>query len=199
MSILQQDIKYLQGVGPHRAELLEKELGIKTVNDLLTYYPYKHIDRSHIYRICEIDGNMPYVQLCGQILSFETIGEGKGKRLVAHFSDGTGIIDLVWFQGIKYAANSYKCRTPYLIFGKPGIFNARINIAHPEIEDAPAELRHTARTTGNLFEENTTEVISPQETTVANIPSAPSFRPFYNTSDKMKKGSINSATILSLI
>ncbi len=74
MTILSQDIKYLQGVGPHRAELLDKELGIKTVNDLLTYYPYKYVDRSHIYKISDIDGNMPYVQLCGQILSVETIG-----------------------------------------------------------------------------------------------------------------------------
>lgn len=209
MTILSQDIKYLQGVGPRRAELLEKELGIKTVNDLLTYYPYKYVDRSHIYKISDIDGNMPYVQLCGQILSIETIGEGKGKRMVAHFSDGTGIIDLVWFQGIKYAANSYKCRTPYLIFGKPGIFNGRINIAHPEIEDAPAELRPNARTTGNLFESHTDlfEETALQPTAsqgnTPDISSSPegqsgTFRPFYNTSEKMKKGTINSATMAKL-
>ena len=82
MSILSQDIKYLQGVGPNRAELLAKELNITTVGDLLSYYPYKYVDRSRIYKIRDIDGNMPYVQLCGQILSFETIGEGRGKRLV---------------------------------------------------------------------------------------------------------------------
>lgn len=208
MNILSQDIKYLQGVGPHRAELLEKELGIKTVNDLLTYYPYKYVDRTHIYKICEIDGNMPYVQLCGQILSFETIGEGKGKRMVAHFSDGTGIIDLVWFQGIKYAANAYKVRVPYLIFGKPNVFNGRINLAHPEIEDSPYPInapRGGVATQGNLF-------AADDESEDFGMSSAPSsanasttqnnntcsFRPFYNTSEKMKKGSINSSTMAKL-
>lgn len=208
MNILSQDIKYLQGVGPHRAELLEKELGIKTVNDLLTYYPYKYVDRTHIYKICEIDGNMPYVQLCGQILSFETIGEGKGKRMVAHFSDGTGIIDLVWFQGIKYAANAYKVRVPYLIFGKPNVFNGRINLAHPEIEDSPYPInapRGGVATQGNLFaadDENedfgmSSAPSSANASTTQNSNTC-SFRPFYNTSEKMKKGSINSSTMAKL-
>lgn len=208
MNILSQDIKYLQGVGPHRAELLEKELGIKTVNDLLTYYPYKYVDRTHIYKICEIDGNMPYVQLCGQILSFETIGEGKGKRMVAHFSDGTGIIDLVWFQGIKYAANAYKVRVPYLIFGKPNVFNGRINLAHPEIEDSPYPInapRGGVATQGNLFAadyENedfgmSSAPSSANASTTQNSNTC-SFRPFYNTSEKMKKGSINSSTMAKL-
>lgn len=199
MNILTQDIKFLQGVGPRRAELLNKELGIKTLNDLLTYYPFKYVDRTHIYKINEIDGNMPYVQLCGQILSIETIGEGRGRRMVAHFSDGTGIIDLVWFQGIKYATNSYKCHTPYLIFGKPTVFNARINIAHPEIENAPTELLPYARTTGNLFDSGGNEedvYTSTQVLTKHN--NSFSFRPFYNTSQKMKKGSINSATMAKL-
>lgn len=208
MNILSQDIKYLQGVGPHRAELLEKELGIKTVNDLLTYYPYKYVDRTHIYKICEIDGNMPYVQLCGQILSFETIGEGKGKRMVAHFSDGTGIIDLVWFQGIKYAANAYKVRVPYLIFGKPNVFNGRINLAHPEIEDSPYPInapRGGVATQGNLFaadDENEDFGMSsaPSSANVSTTQNSNtcSFRPFYNTSEKMKKGSINSSTMAKL-
>lgn len=207
MTILSQDIKYLQGVGPRRAELLEKELGIKTVNDLLTYYPYKYVDRSHIYKISDIDGNMPYVQLCGQILSFETIGEGKGKRMVAHFSDGTGIIDLVWFQCIKYITNSYKCRTPYLIFGKPNVFNGRFNIAHPEIEDAPAEIKPLARTTGNLFEAEYSESeafsdgrsqSNATNTTSSHEGQVCGFRPFYNTSERMKKGSINSAAMAKL-
>ena len=207
MNILSQDIKYLQGVGPKRAELLDKELGIKTVNDLLTYYPYKYVDRSHVYKISEIDGNMPYVQLCGQILSIETIGEGKGRRMVAHFSDGTGVIDLVWFQGIKYATDAYKCRKPYLIFGKPTVFNGRINIAHPEIEDAPKDLLPMARTTGNLFEENylfsNTDPLFNTSSTSSNTKEEKSetscpFRPFYNTSDRMKKGTINSATMAKL-
>ncbi len=208
MNILSQDIKYLQGVGPHRAELLEKELGIKTVNDLLTYYPYKYVDRTHIYKICEIDGNMPYVQLCGQILSFETIGEGKGKRMVAHFSDGTGIIDLVWFQGIKYAANAYKVRVPYLIFGKPNVFNGRINLAHPEIEDSPYPInapRGGVATQGNLFaaDDESEDFGMSSAPSSANVSTTQnsntcSFRPFYNTSEKMKKGSINSSTMAKL-
>ncbi len=199
MNILTQDIKYLQGVGPRRAELLEKELGIKTVGDLITYYPYKYVDRSHVYKICEIDGNMPYVQLCGQILSIENIGEGKSKRMVAHFSDGTGIVDLVWFQGIKYAANAYSCHKPYLIFGKPNVFGGRINIAHPEIEDAPAEVRNMARTTGNLFEDDSDYAFAENNTgTASSATTLPNFRPFYNTSEKMKKGTINSAAMAKL-
>ncbi|MBQ2298842.1 MAG: ATP-dependent DNA helicase RecG, partial [Bacteroidaceae bacterium] len=153
MNILAQDIKYLQGVGPQRATLLANELGITTVGDLLSYYPYKHIDRSRIYKINEIDGNMPHVQVCGQIFSFESVGEGRSKRLIAHFADGTGSIDLVWFQGIKYALKNYDCRKSYIVFGKPSVFNGKIQIAHPEIENAPEQLKAQARTTGSLFEE----------------------------------------------
>ena len=87
------DIKYLQGVGPQRASILEKELNIRSFKDLLYYFPYKYVDRSRLYYIHEIDGNMPYIQLRGQILSFETFGEGRQRRLVGHFSDGTGVVD----------------------------------------------------------------------------------------------------------
>ena len=102
------DIKYLTGVGPQRASLLGKELGIYTLHDLLYYFPYKYVDRSRIYAIHEIDASMPYIQLKGEIVSFETAGEGRGRRLIAHFTDGTGFVDLVWFQGIKYLLNKYK-------------------------------------------------------------------------------------------
>ncbi len=204
MDILSQDIKYLQGVGPNRALLLANELGIKTVGDLLGYYPYKYVDRSRIYQISEIDGNMPYVQLCGQIFSFDTVGEGRAKRLIAHFADGTGSIDLVWFQGIKYAAKSYDCRVPYIVFGKPTVFNGHIQIAHPEIEKAPDHLREQARTTGNLFEG---ETLNPQPSTLSSQrsalnaqPSTPNahFRPSYNTSEKMKRSGLNSAAMAKL-
>ena len=204
MDILSQDIKYLQGVGPNRALLLANELGIKTVGDLLGYYPYKYVDRSRIYQISEIDGNMPYVQLCGQIFSFDTVGEGRAKRLIAHFADGTGSIDLVWFQGIKYAAKSYDCRVPYIVFGKPTVFNAHIQIAHPEIEKAPDHLREQARTTGNLFEG---ETLNPQPSTLSSQRSTPNaqpstlnahFRPSYNTSEKMKRSGLNSAAMAKL-
>ena len=195
MNILSQDIKYLQGVGPNRALLLANELGIKTVGDLLGYYPYKYVDRSRIYQIREIDGSMPYVQLCGQIFSFDTVGEGRAKRLIAHFSDGTGSIDLVWFQGIKYAAKNYDCRKPYLVFGKPTVFNGHIQIAHPEIENAPEELREQARTTGNLFED---EALNPQLSTLTSTSSSLNFKPSYNTSEKMKRSGLNSAAIAKL-
>ena len=129
----QTEIKYLTGVGPQRAELLEKEIGVHTFGDMLTYYPYRYVDRSKVYRIAEIDGNMPYVQLVGQIVSMEPIGEGRSRRLVGRFSDGTGFIDLVWFQGLKFVGKAYKVRTRYLIFGKPTVFNGKLQINHPDM------------------------------------------------------------------
>lgn len=217
MSILTQDIKYLQGVGPNRAELLAKELNITTVGELLAYYPYKYIDRSHIYKICDIDGNMPYVQLCGQILSMETMGTGKGKRIVAHFADSSGVIDLVWFQGMKFVTNAYKIHKPYIIFGKPSVFNGRLNIPHPEIEDAPPSLVSSARTTGNLFGsenfiDNVSATISqsqPSESVNPNLAenaadsnSTPSsFKglcPSYNTTEKMKRSGLTSGGVAKL-
>ena len=102
-SILEQDIMYLSGVGPKRKDLLSKELGLNTWRDLLEYYPYKYVDRSRIYTINEMDGNMPFVQIKGRILSFEEFAQGaRRKRVVAHFSDGTGVVDLVWFRGAQY-------------------------------------------------------------------------------------------------
>lgn len=198
MSILSQDIKYLQGVGPNRAELLAKELNITTVGDLLSYYPYKYVDRSRIYKIRDIDGNMPYVQLCGQILSFETIGEGRGKRLVAHFSDNTGYVDLLWFQGEKYILKSYDCHKPYIVFGKPSIYGGRYQIAHPEIENAPASLMNQARTTGDLFDNN----LQDAPTLVSDETDTPyAFKglcPSYNTSERMKKSGLTSSGMAKL-
>ncbi|MDE7118896.1 MAG: hypothetical protein K2O61_09710, partial [Bacteroidaceae bacterium] len=198
MNILSQDIKYLQGVGPNRALLLASELDITTVGDLLAYYPYKYVDRSRIYRISEIDGNMPYVQLCGQIFSFDTAGEGRNKRLIAHFTDGSGAIDLVWFQGIKYAAKSYDCRKPYIVFGKPTVFNGRIQIAHPEMEAAPEHLKTQARTTGNLFEGDVPNA-NLRETEMDAQPTVfKGLCPSYNTSEKMKRSGLNSTAIAKL-
>ena len=198
LNILTQDIKYLQGVGPNRATLLANDLNIKTVGDLLAYYPYKYVDRSRIYKINEIDGTMPYVQLCGQIFSFESIGEGRNKRLIAHFADGTGSIDLVWFQGIKYVAKNYDCRKPYIVFGKPTVFNGHIQIAHPEIESAPEHLKAQARTTGNLFEDGASNA-NLQETELEAQPTAfKGLCPSYNTSEKMKRSGLTSATMAKL-
>jgi ATP-dependent DNA helicase RecG len=210
---LSQDIKYLQGVGPNRAATLEKELAIKAVGDLLMYYPYKYVDRSRFYKVCEIDGNMPYVQLIGQILSFESMGEGRSKRLVAHFSDGTGVIDLVWFQGIKYAAKTYDCRKPYIVFGKPTVFNSRINIAHPELEAVrPEDIGRIEamklKSMGhqqNLFNEDSEEE---EELTMESgmAPAAQpvqtetksALRPAYNTTERMKKGGLTSQAMAKL-
>ena len=164
------DIKYLQGVGPQRATLLNKELDIHSLHDLLYYFPYKYVDRSRLYYIHEIDGNMPYIQLKGQILSFETIGEGRQRRLVAHFSDGTGVVDLVWFQGIKYLMGKYKAHEEYIVFGKPTVFNGRINIAHPDIDPA-------------------------KDLTL----SAMGLQPYYNTTEKMKRAGLNSHALEKLM
>ena len=164
------DIKFLPGVGPHRAEILEKELGIRSFRDLLYHFPYKYVDRSRIYRISEIDGTMPYIQLRGQILSFETFGEGRQRRLVAHFSDGTGVADLVWFQGIKFVSGKYRCREEYIVFGKPTVFGGRVNIAHPDIDSADGVTL-----------------------------SAMGLRPYYNTTERMKRMNISSGAIEKLV
>ena len=164
------DIKYLQGVGPQRAALLSKELNIASLHDLLYYFPYKYVDRSRLYYIHEIDGNMPYIQLKGEILSFETIGEGRNRRLVAHFSDGTGVVDLVWFQGIKYLMGRYKVHEEYIVFGKPTVFNGRINVAHPDIEQA-------------------------KDLTLSSM----GLQPYYNTTEKMKRSGLNSHAMEKLV
>lgn len=168
--ITTRDIKYLQGVGPQRATMLNKELNIFSLRDLLYYFPYKYVDRSRLYYIHEIDGNMPYIQLKGQILSFETMGEGRQRRLVAHFSDGTGVIDLVWFQGIKYLMGKYKAHEEYIVFGKPTVFNGRINVAHPDIDPA-------------------------KDLSLSGM----GLQPCYNTTEKMKRSGLNSHAFGKLV
>ena len=164
------DIKFVPGIGPNRAAILNKELNIYSLYDLLYYFPYKHIDRSRIYTIREIDGNMPFIQLRGQILSFETIGEGRTRRLVAHFSDGTGVVDLVWFQGIKFMEKAYKVRQEYIVFGKPTVFNGRVNIAHPDIDPA-------------------------NELVLTSM----GLQPFYSTTERMKRTGMTSHVLEKLI
>lgn len=164
--LVTRDIKYLPGVGPQRAAVLNKELGIYSLHDLLYYFPYKYVDRSRIYSIREIDGAMPYIQLKGEILSFETVGEGRQRRLIAHFSDGTGVVDLVWFQGVKYLIGKYKVHQEYIVFGKPTLFNGRINIAHPDIDPA-SDLKLSSM----------------------------GLQPYYNTTEKMKRSFLNSHAI----
>ena len=164
------DVKYLPGVGPQRAAILNKELNIYSLRDLLYYFPYKYVDRSRLYYIHEIDGNMPYIQLRGRILSFEMFGEGRQRRLVGHFSDGTGVVDLVWFQGLKYITGKHKANEEYIVFGKPTVFNGRINVAHPDIDPA-------------------------QELTLSTM----GLQPYYNTTEKMKRTSLNSHALEKLM
>ena len=133
--ILKQDIMYVSGVGPTKKQILNKELGIKTIGDMLEYYPYKYVDRSHVYTISSLTQDMSFVQIKGRILSFETFPMGiKKKRLVAHFGDGTGVVDLVWFSGTQYVTKNFKVGVDYIVFGKPGIFGGRFQFTHPEIE-----------------------------------------------------------------
>ena len=164
------DIKYLPGVGPKKAEILNKELEIFTLDDLLHYYPYKYIDKSRIFYVHEIDGNMPYIQLKGRITAFETFGEGRHKRLVGHFTDGTGFVDLVWFQGQKFVTDKYRTNSPYIVFGKPTVFGSKFNIAHPDIDPYIEEKTEI----GGLFG-------------------------YYNTTEKMKKHFLNSKAIQKII
>ena len=128
---------YLPGVGPRRKEILSKELDIQSWRDLIEYYPYKYVDRSRIYTIREMTGDMPFVQLKGKIVRFEEFDQGaRKKRIVAHFTDGTGFVDLVWFNGSKYIYDNYKVGIEYIVFGRPGVYGGRYQFAHPDIERA---------------------------------------------------------------
>ena len=136
-SILDQDIQFLPNIGTKTKEILSKELGIRSYGDLLEYYPYKYVDRSKIFHISELTSDMPFVQLKGKILSYEEVDIGKrNKMLVAHFSDGYGVVDLVWFRSAQYIIKSYKVGTEYIVFGKPSTYNGRFQFAHPDIDDA---------------------------------------------------------------
>lgn len=169
-SFFERDIKYLPGVGPARSKLLGEELKIFTFKDLIEFYPYKYVDRSKVYPICQVHGDMPYIQLCGTILSFEEIGVQRAHRLVAHFSDDTGVIDLVWFKGIKYVLERLKPGVEYVVFGKPSVFGGRINISHPDIDPADkVEL------------------------------SSMGLCPSYSTTEKMKKSGLNSRAVSKLM
>jgi len=131
---LDQEIKFLPGVGPKRAEILSKELNIKTFGDLIYYYPYKYIDRTKFYKISEIHTEMPFIQVKGVIKSIETVGAGAKQRLSARFYDSTGSIELVWFRGIKWQIENLKQFKTYTVFGKPSLFGGKISVVHPEIE-----------------------------------------------------------------
>jgi len=167
---LEQEIKFLPGVGPKRAELLYKELKIKTFRDLIYYFPFKYIDRTKFYKIAEIHSQMPYIQIKGKIHSLETVGEGAKQRLTARFFDDTGSIELVWFSGIKWQKENLKINKEYTVFGKPSEFGSRINVVHPDMETE---------------EEN-------------QLKPSGLFQGYYITSESMKRTFINSKTINKL-
>jgi len=131
--VLDTPIEYLKGVGPQRAEVLKKELGIFIYRDLLTYYPFRYVDRTKFNTIREISEDLPHVQLRGTIQSIEMAGQKQGKRMIALFRDRTGMIELVWFQGATWMAEKLKTGTEYIVFGKASSFNGRMNMAHPEV------------------------------------------------------------------
>ena len=161
---------YLQGVGPKRKEILSKELHIESYRDLLEYYPYKYVDRSRIYAIDELRSDMPFVQIKGRILSFEEYDTGRRrKRIIAHFTDGHGVVDLVWFQGTQYVYKNYRVNTDYIVFGRPSLYNGRYQFAHPDIENA-AQLQLSTM----------------------------GMQPYYVTTERMKKAGITSRAIEKL-
>lgn len=170
LDVLDQDIQFLPGVGPRRKALLSAELGIGKFKELLEYYPYKYVDRSRVYRISELSGEMPFVQVRAKILSYETFDMGMHRtRLVAHVSDGTGVADIVWFSGAKYIMGHFKTGTEYIIFGRPTVFNGRYQFAHPDIDPV-------------------------SEVQLSQM----GMQPYYVTTEKMKKAGMTSRAIEKL-
>ena len=157
-------------MGEQRSTLLNRELGIYSLNDLLYYFPYKYIDRSKVFKVSELGGQLQHVQLVGEIRSFEEMGEGASRRLVAHFTDGTAFVDLVWFRGIKFVKNKLHLGKQYVVFGKPTVFNGRVNIAHPDVDDA-SSLKLDKM----------------------------GLQPYYNTTEKMKRSGVNSNAMAKLV
>lgn len=164
LNILDQDVMYLPGVGPKKKEILSKELGIQTWRDLLEHFPYKYVDRSRIYRISEISGDMPFVQIRGRMLGYDEYAMGaRKKRIVGHFSDGHGVVDLVWFQGAQYIYKNYPIGKELIVFGRPTVYGGRYQFAHPDIDDA-------------------------SQLQLSDM----SMQPYYMTTERMKKAGINS-------
>lgn len=164
LNILNQDVMYLPGVGPKKKEILSKELGIQTWRDLLEHFPYKYVDRSRIYRISEISGDMPFVQIRGRMLGYDEYAMGaRKKRIVGHFSDGHGVVDLVWFQGAQYIYKNYPIGKELIVFGRPTVYGGRYQFAHPDIDDA-------------------------SQLQLSDM----GMQPYYMTTERMKKAGINS-------
>ena len=177
MSLDEQNIMYLPGVGPRRAEILKKEIDVTTYDDLLHYFPYRYVDRSRIYTVSELErivsghsDKAPFVQLRGRITGYQASEEGRAKRLVARFADSTGVVDLVWFHGQKFILDKYPPGREYLIFGQPKEYMHEFSFIHPEID--PAD--RAARVSGGLV-------------------------PMYHTTELMKRATLHSRAIRDLI
>ncbi|MBX7204676.1 MAG: ATP-dependent DNA helicase RecG [Bacteroidia bacterium] len=168
---LQTPIEFLKGVGQARADLLKKELNIFTFEDLLYFYPYRHIDRTRFYKISELQDDLPYIQLRGKFTDFRTEKLNRGQRLTGSFTDGTGHLEIVWFQGAKWVKELIKPQTEYILFGKPAIFNGKFNMVHPSVD---------------LYNDENIKMLS-------------ALMPMYNTTEKMKQRNFESKSILKLL
>ncbi len=169
--MLDTPIEYLKGIGPQRAELLQKEVGIFTFNDLIQYYPFRYVDRTRFYLIRDIQDESSPVQLRGVIESMQMQGERQAKRLIARFRDNSGSIDLVWFKGHQWMAQKLKIGEEYVVYGKPTLFKSRFNMAHPDLD-----------------------LLSDWEN---SNPSA--FQPVYNSSEKLKAKGLDSNGIRKIV
>jgi len=170
-SFLETPIEYLKGVGPTRADILKKELQIFTFGELLSFFPFRYIDRSKILRVAEVKDDSSYVQIKGKITDVELIGSQRAKRLVATLTDDSGDMELVWFQGIKWIVDKVKPGAEFIIFGKPSWFNGHLTIAHPELE-----------------------LPNDHVPTVSD-----SFRPLYSSTEKLKSRGLDSRGISRLM
>lgn len=172
VDLLETPIEFLKGVGPKKADVFNKEFNIFTYRDLLHYYPYRHIDKSKIYRIDELHSEGAYLQFKGKITRYEIVGEQRAKRLVAQFTDDSGTMELVWFNSIKWIENLLKEKREFIIFGKPTLFNHKWSISHPEMIE-PASQK--------------------------NSPVSLAFQPLYNTSERAKKNGLDSRSLSKLV
>jgi ATP-dependent DNA helicase RecG len=139
-TILSTPVEYLKGVGPERAVLLQKELNIRTFEDLLFHFPFRYVDKTSIHRIIDLNEMMPYCQIVGKIGKVSMVGKGPGKRLIANFSDDTGSLELIWFKGIPWMQKLIQPGLEFLVFGKPSEFKGKLNIVHPELESVTKEV-----------------------------------------------------------
>ena len=169
MDLAYRDISYCKNVGAKRADILRKELGVKTALDLVRQYPYKYIDRSRFYKIAELADEDTYVQIIGEVTEWHTVGIGKAQRLSATFNDGTHQCELVWFKGVQYV--KLQRGVKYLLFGKPSRFNHIYNFVHPELTPW--------------------DKVTPEMTQ--------GLEPYYNTTDTMKRHGLNSRAIRTMI